>query len=323
MDRLESMAVLVAAAEAGSLSAAARRLGMPLATASRKVSDLERHLKTRLFVRSSRRLTLTDSGRTYLAACRRILEQVEEAERSAAGEYRTPRGELTLTAPIVFGRLHVLPIILQFLRDYPDIRVRLVQTDRIVDLIEEHADLALRIGELPDSSLVATRVSAVRRVVCGSPAYFAARGAPQRPEEIATHDCISFEGLTSPDEWTFRIGKADRVFPIRSRLVVNTAEAAIDAAIAGLGVVHVLSYQIADAVRAGRLALVLEDFEPSPWSVSLVYSGQPQLPVKLRAFLDFAAPRLRSRLERLKRHPGPKASGNQSTKAKRSTSKSP
>src|SRR6266702_1542574 len=149
MDRLESMSILVAAVEAGSLSAAARRLGTPLATVSRKVSDLEAHLKTRLLNRSSRRLTLTDSGRAYIAACKRILEQVGEAERAASGEYSAPKGELTITAPIVFGRLHVLPVVLAFLDAYPEIDIRLIQSDRVVDLMEDHLDLAVRIGALP------------------------------------------------------------------------------------------------------------------------------------------------------------------------------
>jgi DNA-binding transcriptional LysR family regulator len=294
MDRLQSMSILVIAAEAGSLSAAARRLGTPLTTVSRKVSELEAHLKTRLLNRSSRRLTLTDAGRSYVADCKRILEDVREAERAASGEYIVPKGDLIITAPIVFGRLHVLPVITAFLKAHPDIDIRIVLADRMVNLLEDHIDLAVRIGELPDSSLVATRVGAIRRVVCGSPAYFAARGTPKSPSELATHDCVTFEGLMSPHTWTFRMGKADMPVTIHSRLIVNTAEAAIDAAIAVVGITRVLSYQIANAMRAGALALALEEFEPPPWPVSLVYGGQRLLPLKLRAFLDFAVPRLKA-----------------------------
>ena len=296
MDRLESMSILVAAVEAGSLSAAARRLGTPLATVSRKVSELEAHLKTRLLNRSSRNLTLTDAGRSYLEACKRILEDVGEAERAASGEYSAPKGDLIITAPIVFGRLHVLPIAMEFLKAYPDIDIRIVLADRVVNLLEDHVDLAVRIGELPDSSLVATRIGVIRRVVCGSPAYFAERGTPRSPGELGVHDCITFEGLSSPHAWGFTTGKSDASVPIRSRLVVNTAEAAIDAAIAGVGITRVLSYQIANAMQAGALAVVLEEFEPVPAPVSLVYAGQRRLPLKLRAFLDFAAPRLKARL---------------------------
>jgi len=296
MDRLESMSILVVAVEVGSLSAASRRLGMPLATVSRKVSELEGHLGTRLLNRSSRRLTLTDAGRSFVVACKRILDDVKEAERAAAGEYTAPTGELTISAPIVFGRLHVLPVVSEFLRDYPDIDIRMVLSDQVVNLFEEHVDLAVRIGELPDSSLVATRLGTMRRVVCASPAYFSAHGKPKSPGELSAHDCVTFEGLTAPTAWTFTIGRSTTSVPIHSRLLVNTAEAAIDAAIAGVGITRVLSYQVASAIRAGKLTVALQEFEPAPWPISLVYGGGRLLPLKVRAFLDFTAPRLKSRL---------------------------
>ena len=181
MDRLESMSILVAVVESGSLSAAARRLGMPLATVSRKVGELESHLKTRLLHRTTRQLSLTETGRSYVAACRRILEEIGEAERTATGEYTAPKGDLVVTAPVVFGRLHVVPVVAEFLERYPEIDIRLVLTDRVVHMMEEHVDVAVRIGELPDSALVATGVGTIRRVVCASPAYLAAHGAPARP----------------------------------------------------------------------------------------------------------------------------------------------
>lgn len=298
MDRLESMSILIAAVESGSLSAAARKLRMPLATVSRKVSDLETHLRTKLVTRTNRRLVLTDPGQSYVAACKRILEDIAEAERAAAGEYRAPRGDLMITAPIVFGRVHVLPIVIAFLKAYPDINIRIALADRVVNLADEEFDLAVRIGELPDSGLVATRVGTIRRIVCGSPSYFAARGIPKRPDDLSSHDCITFEGLTSPERWTFSVGRSTRSIDIRSRLTVNTAESAIDAAVTGAGVVRVLSYQAASALRAGSLALALEAFEPPPWPVSLIYTKQGLLPLKLRAFLDFAMPRLKAQLAR-------------------------
>ncbi len=298
MDRLEAMLVFVTAVETGSLSAAGRRLGMPLATVSRKISDLEAHLKTRILIRSTRKLTLTDAGRLYVTACRRILEDVAEVERAAAGEYSAPKGELIVTAPIVFGRLHVLPIALEFLKAYSQINIRMILADRIASLIEEQIDVAIRIGELPDSSLVATPLGFIRRVVCASPTYFAVRGTPARPSDLRNHDCISFEGLTSPTAWTFATRKAGTSVPIHSRLTITTAEAAIDAAVAGAGITRVLSYQVENAVRSGKLDVVLRDFEPPPWPVSLVFVGQRLLPQKLRAFLDFAAPRLRAALYR-------------------------
>jgi DNA-binding transcriptional LysR family regulator len=296
MDRLESMSTLLAAVEGGSLSSASRKLGMPLATVSRKVSELETHLRTKLVNRTSRKLTLTDAGRSYVAACKKILEDIGEAERAATGEYSAPKGDLTITAPIVFGRLHVLPVALEFLKAYPEIDIRIVLTDRLANLVEDHIDLAVRIGELADSSLIVTKVGAVRRVVCASPAYFVERGAPQELHDLSAHDCITFEGLMSPKVWTFRTGRSETTVPIHSRLVINTAEAAIDAAIAGFGVTRVLSYQIATPLKAGSLVTALEKFEPAPAPVSLVYQGHGLLPLKLRAFLDFAGPRLRTGL---------------------------
>jgi DNA-binding transcriptional LysR family regulator len=296
MDRLESMTLLVAAVEAGSLSAAARRLHVPPATMSRKVSELESHLRTRLLVRSTRRLGLTEAGRSYVEACKRILEDVAEAERAAAGEYRVPRGELVVAAPIVFGRLHLVPVIAEFLLAHGEIDVRLALADRMVSLFEERVDVAVRIGELPDSSLIATRVGSIRRVACASPAYLARRGTPRSPDELRAHDCVTFDALGSASAWSFTIGKSESAIAVRSRLVVNTAEAAVDATIAGAGVTRVLSYQVADALRTGALAVVLEDFEPAAWPVSLIYPGGRLLPLKVRAFLDFAAPRLKAAL---------------------------
>lgn len=266
---------------------------MPLATVSRRVAELEERLGAQLVTRSTRGLALTEAGATYIAACRRILEQVAEAERAAAGEFSRPRGLLTVTAPIVFGRIHIVPLIAEFLEAYPDVDVRLHQGDRMVSFQEEHIDLAVRIGHLPDSSLRARRVGAVREVVCASPAYLAARGEPQRPEDLACHDCITFENLMASDRWRF----GERQVRIGSRLIVNTADAAICAAEAGLGITRVLSYQVAGAVADGRLKIVLEDNEPEAWPVHLLYGGSI-LPQKLRAFIDFAAPRLSEALSR-------------------------
>jgi len=299
MDRLDAMVTLLAAVEGGSLSAASRKLGMPLPTVSRKVSELEAHLRTRLVNRTTRSLTLTDAGRSYIVACRRILEDLEQAERAAAGEYTAPRGDLIITAPIVFGRLHVLPIVTDFLKAYPDINVRLALADRVVNLLEDDIDLAVRIGELPDSNLVATRVGSIGPVVCASKTYFKRRGVPKTPDDLAAHDCVTSDGLASPAAWTFLVGGANVAVNVRSRLVVNTAEAAIDAAVASVGITRVLSYQVEATLRAGKIALALRDFEPAPWPVSLVYMGQGLLPLKVRAFLDYAAPRLKSRLSRL------------------------
>lgn len=298
MDRFESMSIVVAVVESGSLSAASRRLGMPLATVSRKVAELESHLKTRLLHRTTRQLSLTETGQSYVAACRRILEEIEEAERAATGEYTAPKGDLTVTAPVVFGSLHVVPVIAEFLAQYPEIDIRLVLADRVVHLLEERVDVAVRIGRLPDSTLVATGIGAVRRVVCASPAYLDLHGEPAKPRDLASKQCITFEGLESARAWTFGSGKTEQAVPIHSRLVTSTAEAAIAAAIHGVGLTRILYYQVADAVNSNALRVVLDAFEPAPLPVSLLHMGQVPLPLKLRAFLDFVTPRLRSRIPR-------------------------
>lgn len=298
MDRLEAMSLLIAVAEAGSLTAAGRKLGVPLPTVSRKISELEAHLMTRLLTRSTRRLSLTEAGAAYVAAAKRILDEVNEAERAASGEHAAPRGEIVITAPLAFGRLHVLPIIAEFLTRWPEIDVRLVLADRNLHLIDDHVDIAVRIGALADSTLVGTRVGPVRRVVCGSPAYFAAHGAPQTPEDLAALSAVTFDQLSSSAHWSFRDPKSKRETRVvmRSRLSVNTAEAAIDGAAAGLGVTRVLSYQAAQPVLDGKIQIVLADYEPAPSPVSLIHAGQGLMPLKVRMLLDFAAPRLRARL---------------------------
>ena len=211
MDRLEAMGILVAAVESGSLSAASRKLGTPLPTVSRKIAELEAHLKTRLLIRSTRRLALTDAGAAYVAASKRILEQMNDAERAASGEYSAPKGDLIITAAIVFGRLHVLPVVTDFLAAFPDINVRLALSDRNVHLVDDHIDMAVRIGALPDSSMVATRVGFVRRVVCGSPGYFAAHGTPTLPADLSDLACVS-----STSSMPRRLGSSRRRTPKRA-----------------------------------------------------------------------------------------------------------
>lgn len=296
MNRLDSMAILVAVVDSGSLSAAARRLGMPLATVSRKIGELELHLNTRLLHRTTRQLSLTEAGNSYVAACRRILEEIDEAERLAIGEYASPKGKLVVTAPVAFGRLHVIPVIAAFLAEYPEIDIDFVLTDRVVHLLDEHTDVAIRIGELPDSTLVGIRVGSIRRVICASPAYLAAHGVPTKPGDLVEHECISFEVLASRRAWLFGSGKSELSVPVHSRLAINTAEAAIAAARLGVGLINVLAYQVADALSDGALRVVLEEFEPAPLPINLLHGGQAPIPLKLRAFLDFAIPHLRARI---------------------------
>ena len=297
MDRLDAMRLFVAVGDAGSLSAAARTLKVPLPTASRKLALLEEHLGVRLVVRTTRKFVLTEPGRAYLESCRRLLGEIEDAERMAAGEYEAPKGRLYVTAPIVFGRMHVLPVALAFLKAFPDIDLRLSLVDRISDMIEEGIDVALRIAHLADSSLIAARVGAVKLVTCAAPAYLKASGTPRTPLELNQHNCIASANLSSTDRWTYRIDGEEQTVPIRSRLAVTTAEAAIDAAVAGIGITRVLSYQAAAAVKANKLKVLLRPFELPEIPVSLVHPEARLTPPKVRAFLDFATPRLRRRLE--------------------------
>lgn len=296
MDRFEAMRTILAAVDGGSLSAASRSLHLPLATVSRRVSDLEARLGAQLLIRTSRRLQLTEAGTAFVASARRILDELDDAERTASGEYRAPRGELSVTAPIMFGKLHVAPIVHEFLAAYPDVSVRLILLDGIIDLTEAQVDLALRIGHLPDSALVALRIGNVRWLFCASPDYLARRGQPEHPSAIADHDCIAFEGLQRYRDWPFvENGKAGSI-AVRPRFSVNAADAVIDATCGGLGISRVMSYQAADAIGRGTVEPILAPFWTPPIPVHLVYGQRQQQPLKLRAFLDFVTPRLQRRL---------------------------
>jgi DNA-binding transcriptional LysR family regulator len=298
MDRFSAMALLVATVDCGSFSGAARKLDLPIATVARKIGELEASLNTRLLLRTTRTMALTEAGIAYVEACRRILDAVDDAEREVAGEYLEPRGELVITAPMVFGRLNIVPLSAHFLQLYPDIVIRLNLADRVMNLPNEHIDLAIRVGALPDSSLMSTRLGSCRRVVCASPAYLDAHTRPQEPDDLAGHICVTFESLAAGRPWTFRPrdSSGTQCHPPKSRLVVTTADAAISAAVEGVGVAHVLSYQIARLVREGRLEIVLQPFEPAPIPINLVYLNKAMLPAKIRKFLDIAVPSLRATL---------------------------
>ena len=293
MDRLEAMSVLLAVSEAGSISAASRKLRVPLATISRKVSELEAHLNVRLLMRSNRQITLTDAGRSFVAASRRILQELGDAEREVSGEQKILKGELVVSAPIALGRFHLLPVVIDFLRDHPSMDVRMILADRRLNLIEDHIDIGLRVGDLRDFSLVAKKIGTVRRVVCASPAYLKRRGTPKTPDDLLAHDCITFENTLSAQTWSFNVGKMEKSFPIHSRLIVSTAEAATDAAVAGIGLTRMLDYQITTQLREGTLKLVLESFRAPPKPVHLIYEAGRHLPLKIRTFLDYASPRLK------------------------------
>jgi len=296
MDRLESMSVIVAVAETGSLSAASRKLGRPIPTVSRKLSELEARLNAQLFHRSSRQMTLTDAGRSYIEACKRIIDQVDDAEREVSGEYVAPKGDLTVTAPWGFGHMHLLPVACEFLVAYPKIALRLVLSDRVLNPLEQKIDVAIRIGNLPDSSMIANRIGSIRIVACASPTYLAAHGRPEEPCDLCNHDCITIDDFATPRVWKFAKGKGEIAAPIRSRLTVNTSEAAVEAAVAGAGIARVMSYKMEAARRAGALVIMLEDFEQEPLPVHIVYPERKPTPLKLRAFLNWVTPRFKARL---------------------------
>lgn len=299
MDRFEALRTLLAAIDGGSLSAASRALRMPLPTVSRKISALEAHLGTQILVRTPRKLLLTDAGQAFVPAARQIMAALEEAERAASGEYREPLGDLLVTAPIAFGSLYILPVVLAFLRAYPKVDVRLVLADSVVDLVDNHVDVAVRLGRLPDSGLVAIRVGEVRWITVASPDYLARRGTPMTPGALTGHDCLAFEGLQTSRQWRFAPGVDSGPVTIHPRFGVNTADALIEAAGEGLGIARMTSYQAAGAIGDGRLVEILKPYVGEPIPVHLVHAGPTLLPLKLRAFLDFAAPRLKAAMNAL------------------------
>lgn len=299
MDRLQAMTVFRRVAEEGSFAGAGRALDLSPAAVTRAVAGLEAHLGARLLTRTTRRVRLTEAGQGYLADCRRILAEIEEAEAAAGGAHRSARGELAITAPTEFGRRHLGPALLPFLDRYPEVAVRLLLVDRVVDLIEEGVDIGLRIGGLSASSLIALRLGEVRRVVVGSPAYLAAHGVPEQPEDLAAHRLLAPTSLMAAESWRFVVEGRPRVVPVRSRLATSQPGVAIDAAVAGFGLTRVPIYQVAEELRLGRLEIVLGAFEEPPLPVSLVTLEGRRAAAKVRAFLDHMTPRLRAALRLL------------------------
>ena len=301
MDRLAAMRVFLAVVEEQGFSAASQVLGMPLPTVSRKIAELENQLGAQLLIRSTRTVTVTDSGRRYYEDVRRILEDLEDVQRQVSGEYQQPKGRLTITAPTFFGRLHVLPIVNQFLQAYRDIDIQLYLSNYLVDLLEEQINVGIRIGTLTDSSLIAIEVGTVRQIVCASPGYLSHRGRLLSPNDLAEHQCIlSFKGGT-PTDWAFKM-PSNRIehIPVQARLTLNSIEGIVDATLQDGGLAQLYSYQVAPHVVDGTLENVLIRYEIDPLPVNLVYPQGKIAPQKLRAFIDFAVPRIRECLARVK-----------------------
>lgn len=292
MDRLQAMRVFVTVAEAGGFAAAARTLAMSPPAVTRAVAGLEQAVGARLLLRSTRKVSLTEAGSRYLEDCRRILAEVAEAEAAAAGSYARPTGSLTVTAPVLFGQLHVLPVLLDYLDRYPEVAGRLLLLDRVAGLLEEGIDVAVRIGHLPDSSQRALRVGTVRRVVCGAPAYLERAGVPREPRDLLDHRIVAPIGSSVAPDWRFGSGPL-RSLTLAPGLVCNSNAAVIDAAVAGWGLTRALGYQVAAELAAGRLRVVLEDFEEPPIPIHLVHAEGSRTSAKVRAFVDLAAERLR------------------------------
>jgi len=297
-DRFDALTIFVAVAEQQSFAEAARQLSRSPASVTRTVAALEERLQTRLFNRTTRSVALTDAGARCLESCRRLLATYDELEALNVGERIEPRGWINVTAPVMFGRLHVLPLVQSFLGEYPQVDLRLLLLDRVVSLVDEGLDLGVRVGQLPDSSLRAVRVGQVRRVVCATPQYIARHGVPATPRDLGSHSLVACTAVTPiPDRWTFHGRSGASSVTVTPRLVVNTTAAAVDAALNGLGLTCIRSYQMEPHAAAGLLQTVLVEYEPPPAPIHIVHPAGRHLPAKVRLFLDHAADGLRGKFD--------------------------
>ncbi|GIZ53097.1 LysR family transcriptional regulator [Noviherbaspirillum aridicola] len=293
MDKLRGIQTFIAIADRGSLTAAATALDTSLPTVVRRLAELEAGLGVRLFNRTTRRISLTDEGHRYLAICKTALGQLEDAEEALFDSRAEPAGKLVLTAPVMFGRLHVAPLVTEFLRRHPALSVELLLLDRSIDLIEEGVDLAVRIGPLADSSLHAVPAGQLARVMCASPDYLKRHGTPRHPDQLAGHPGIRFTGRGVLAEWHFRDGGRRLTMRFQPRVLTNSVDAAVAACRDGLGIGAFLSYQVQAVVRAGELKPILRKYETEPLPVTMLYPHSRLVSARVRAFIDFAAPRLR------------------------------
>jgi DNA-binding transcriptional LysR family regulator len=289
MDRIDAMQAFVAVADLGGFAPAARKLGLSPSGLTRLIAALENYLGARLLQRTTRSVALTDVGARYLQRVRRILADVEEAEGAAEGERTRPSGRLVVSAPVGFGRLHVSPVMTAYLKRYPEVAGELRLSDRMINLVEDGVDLAVRIGHLPDSSLVARHVGEMRRIVVASSGYLKQHGEPRTPEAVASHETIQFGVITASPEWRFVDGGREVRVACTPRFATNSADAAIQYAEQGGGLTRVLAYQAADAIKAGRLRIVLAKFEQPALPIHIVYPTSRLLSAKVRTFVDLVA----------------------------------
>lgn len=293
MDRLQAMTTFVTVVETGGFASAARKLNLSPPVVTRAVAELETRLGLRLLTRTTRIVRVTEAGARYAEDCRRILAEIDQAEQAALGEHLAPKGTLTITAPVMFGQLYVTPLLARYLKQWPQLDANCLFLDRVVNLLEEGVDVAVRIGELPDSSLHAVRVGRVRRVLVASPAYAQAHGLPAHPHELADHALISAAGLNTQPEWQFGIGEQACSQRVQPRLRSNSNEAAIVAAIEGLGIARLLSYQVAAHLRSGALLPVLPAYETADQPIHVVHHGGRQATQRVRGFIDLVVEGLR------------------------------
>ena len=296
MDRLQTMSVFVAVAEEAGFAPASRRLNMSPPSVTRAVSELEARLGARLLHRTTRSVRLTDAGERYLADCRRILSEIDEADRHASGVHAAPRGMVSVSATSMFGHMVLTPILLDLLDRYPDISITTLFVNRNVHLVEEGIDVAVRVGELPDSSLTAIRVGSVRRVLCASPNYLETRGRPSAPSELTGHEIIDFVDSTPGSEWIFVKDGESHAFRPQSQLHLNSADPAIAAVVDGRGITQVISYMIAPQLKSRELEIVLKDYEPPAVPIHILHKEPGQTSARVRAVVDHLA-------ESLRKHP--------------------
>ena len=294
MDRFHLMSVFVAVAEAEGFAAGARRLGLSPPAVTRAVAELETRLGVKLLHRTTRYVRTTDAGQRYLDDARRILAEADAADEAAAGINAAPRGHLAVTAPALFGRMFVIPGIVEYLQRYPDTEISALFLDRIVNLLEEGLDVGIRIGELPDSSMRAIPVGSVRLVLCAAPTYLQQYGRPQQPQDLLEHSMIASSAGSNIFNWRFDNNGSNRPLRIQPRLTVTTNDAALEAAQQGFGITRLLSYQVAPQLASGELQTLLEDYEPPPRPIHIMHREGRYASAKVRTFVDLMVARLRA-----------------------------
>ncbi len=293
MDRFHLLNVFVAVVDTNGFAGAARKLKMSPPAVTRAINELETHLGLRLLTRTTRTVRVTDAGERYVQDCKRILAEMLEADESVSGMHSSPRGRLTITAPVLFGAIYVTPIVTEYLTRYPEVSASCLFLDRVVNLLDEGVDVAVRIGELPDSTMQAIRVGQVRPVICAAPGYLAKSGIPACPDDLPAHTIVSASSVTPNPEWKLMEKGAPRNIRLGARMITTTNDSAVAAAVGGFGLTRLLSYQVAKHLRTGKLKTVLTDFEPAALPVHVVHREGRQAPQRVRAFLDLAIERLR------------------------------